>query len=172
MIWLKLKKEYLNAQKDFIIRGIYNSPINSSYTKSNDNDMFEEIQNKIMTFSPNDYILLGGDFNARVGNMQDYIDENDEDVELLNLPQNYQIDRYKRPRSNQYQHKNTYGEKLIELAISSGMKILNGRTLGDFMGKYTYIGYNGISTADYVLGSENLIMQNDMYSCSLVTTDQ
>ena len=164
MIWLKLKKEYLNAQKDFIIGGIYNSPINSSYTKSNDNDMFEEIQNKIMTFSPNDYILLGGDFNARVGNMQDYIDENDEDVELLNLPQNYQIDRYKRPRSDQDQHKNTYGDKLIELAISSGMKILNGRTLGDFMGKYTYIGYNGISTVDYVLGSENLIMQNYIHS--------
>ena len=80
--------------------------------------------------------------------MQDYIDENDEDLALLNLPQNYQIDRYQKPRSNQDQHKNTYGEKLIELAISSRLKFLNGRTLGDLMGKYTYIGYHGISTVD------------------------
>ena len=66
MIWLKLKKEYVNADKNLIIGGIYNSPINSSYTKSNDSDIFEEIQNKIMNFSQNNYVLLGGDFNARL----------------------------------------------------------------------------------------------------------
>ena len=44
------------------------------------------------------------------------------------------------------------------------MKILNGRTLGDLMGKYTYVGYNGLSTVDYVLGSENLLMKNQVHS--------
>ena len=164
MIWIKIKKEYLNIDRNLIIGGIYNSPINSSFTKTNDTDMFNKIQEKIMTFSPDDYIMLGGDFNARVGNMQDFIDENDEDIEFLNLPQNYQIDRYKKFRSNQDQHKNSYGEKFIELAVTSKMKILNGRILGDLLGKYTYIGYNGISTVDYVLGSENLLMKNFIHS--------
>ena len=164
MIWLKIKKEYLNMNENFIIGGIYNSPINSSYTKSNDVDIFEKIQDKIMTFPKKDYILVGGDFNARVGNMQDFIEEDEDDLEFLDLPQNYQIDRFKKLRSNQDQHKNTYGHKLIELAISSKMKILNGRTLGDLMGKFTYIGYNGISTVDYVLGSENLLLQNYIHS--------
>ena len=80
------------------------------------------------------YVLIGGDFNARVGNMQDYIEENEEDLNFLNLPQNYQFDKYKIPRSNQDQHKNEYGLKLIELALSSNMKILNGRIIGDIMG--------------------------------------
>ena len=70
----------------------------------------------------------------------------------------------KKLRSNQNQHKNTYGEKLIDLAISSNMKILNGRILGDLMGKYTYIGYNGVSMVDYVLGSETLLMQYHYHS--------
>ena len=148
MIWIKIKKEYLNTDKNFIIGGIYNSPINSSFTKTNDIDIFDKIQDKFLTFSPNDYIMCGGDFNASVGNMQDFIEENDDDVELLNLPQNYQIDRYKKLRSNQDEHKNTYGDKLIELAVTSKMKILNGRILGNLLGKYTYIGYNGISTVD------------------------
>ena len=164
MIWFKIKKEFLNINQDVIIGGIYISPINSSYTKSSDIDIFEKIQEKIMTFSQNDYVLFGGDFNARVGNMQDFIEENDEDIELLNLPQQYQIDRYKKLRSNQDQHKNAYGEKLIELAISSKMKILNGRILGDLLGKYTYLGYNGISAVDYVLGSEKLLMENYIHS--------
>ena len=118
MIWLKVKKEYLNAEKNLIIGGIYNSPINSTYTRRNNYDIFEKIQEKIMSFSENNYVLMGGDFNARVGNMQDFIDENDEDIEILNLPENYQISRYKKLRNNQDQHKNNYGEKLIELVIN------------------------------------------------------
>ena len=57
MIWIKMKKEYLNIDKNFIIGGIYNSPINSSFTKTNDIDIFRKIQDKILTFSPNDYIM-------------------------------------------------------------------------------------------------------------------
>ena len=44
------------------------------------------------------------------------------------------------------------------------MKILNGRILGDLLGKYTYIGYKGVSTVDYVLGSESLLMLDHIHS--------
>ena len=53
MIWFKIKKEYLNIDKALIIGGIYISPINSSFTKSNEIDMFSNIQDKMMTFSQN-----------------------------------------------------------------------------------------------------------------------
>ena len=85
---------FKNVDSNLIIGGIYNSSINSSYTKSNDIDIFDKLQDKIMTFSQKDYVIFGGDFNARVGNMQDYIEEN-EDINFLNLPQSYQIDKYK-----------------------------------------------------------------------------
>ena len=164
MIWIKIKKEYLNTNHNFIIGGVYNSPINSSYTKRQDKDLFVKIQNKLQTFPLDEYIIIGGDFNARVGNMQYFIEESDEEKALLNLPENYIISRYKKVRCNQDQHKNTFGEKLIDMATSTNLKILNGRIIGDLSGRYTYIGYNGLSTVDYVLGSENLLNNKHVHS--------
>ena len=35
------------------------------------------------TFSPNDYIIIGGDFNPRTGVLPDYIHENHKDINFL-----------------------------------------------------------------------------------------
>ena len=74
------------------------------------------------------------------------------------------MSQFKKFRCNQDQHKNSFGEKLIDMATSTNLKILNGRTLGDLEGRYTYVGYNGLSTVDYVLGSENLLLRNHIHS--------
>ena len=44
------------------------------------------------------------------------------------------------------------------------MRILKGRTPGDFQGKVTYIGYNEVSTIDYTLASEIFIMRKYIHS--------
>ena len=111
-----------------------------------------------------DYVILGGDFNARTNKIPDYANENDKDTTFLTLPENYKLDEFTKSRNNQDIHTNTYGEKLIDFAISTKMRILNGRTLGDFLGKFTYIGYNGVSVVDYVLASENFLMKNYIHS--------
>ena len=129
---------------------IYNSPINSSYTKKHTNDFYCELQNKLTTFSSNEYVLIGGDFNARTGILRDYIYEDESDKTFISLPDEYEIDQFTRKRNNQDIHTNSYGEKIIDFSISTKMRILNGRTLGDFQGKFTYIGYNGVSTIDYI----------------------
>ena len=160
MIWIKLNKDFLNQKENLFIGAVYISPINSSYTKNNDEDTFTKIQDKILTINQDDFIIIGGDFNARTGNLQDDVKESEKERELLNLPNNYKISSFTKARCNQDQHKNTYGDKLIDITTSSNMKILNGRTLGDLEGRYTYIGYNGLSTVDYVLGSENMLTNN------------
>ena len=164
MIWIKIRKEYLNTDRNLFVGGIYNSPINSTYTKARDEDLFLEIQNRMLTVAQNEFVIVGGDFNARVGNMQDHIEESEEEKELLNLPDIYTMSQFKKLRCNQDQHKNSFGEKLIDMATSTNLKILNGRTLGDLEGRYTYVGYNGLSTVDYVLGSENLFLRNHIHS--------
>ena len=50
MTWFNIKTEYLNTDEKLVIGGVYNSPINSSYTKLNDLDIFDEIQEKMLTF--------------------------------------------------------------------------------------------------------------------------
>ena len=167
MLWIKLNKILLNLDQDLCIGTVYNSPINSSYTKTQESDFYFNLQEKMTTFSPNDYIIIGGDFNARTGVLPDYIHENHKDINFLNLPESYNIDKFTKTRNNQDLHINSYGEKLIDVTISTKLRILNGRTLGDLMGKFTYTGYNGVSVVDYILASENFIMKNYIHSFSI-----
>ena len=116
------------------------------------------------TFSSNEYVLIGGDFNAWTGIRRDYIYEDESDKTFISLPDEYEIDQFTRKRNNQDIHTNSYGEKLIDFSISTKMRILNGRTSGYFQGKFTYIGYNGVSTIDYILASERFLMRKYIHS--------
>ena len=49
------------------------------------------------------------------------------------------------------------GNQVNELCISSRMRILNGRTLRDYFGKFTCQKPTGASVADYMLASEELL---------------
>ena len=140
------------------------SPIDSSYTKRQTQDFYDVLQNKLITFPKDEYTIIGGDFNARTGTMKDFICENEADKIFLNLPDDYETDKFTSTRNNQDIHINPYGEKLIDLCIASRMRILNGRTIGDLQGKFTYFGYNGVSTNDYVIASENFLRQKHIHS--------
>ena len=167
MLWIKIYKKGINTEKDLNIGVIYNSPINSSYAKTQTSDFFLELQTKMTSFTQNDYVIIGGDFNARTGTMSDFIVENNKEIHTLNLPDNYCIDELKNVRNNQDHITNAYGGHLVDFCISTKMKIMNGRTLGDFIGKYTYIGYNGVSVVDYVLASETFLMTDHVNSFSV-----
>ena len=169
MLWIKLDKEGLNIEKDLYIGTVYNSPISSSYTKKQNLDFFTDLQTKIASLTNNDYLIIGGDFNARTAKIPDYIDENHNEIEFLNLPNTYCIDNFKKIRNNQDEHTNSYGAQLIDFCTSTNIKILNGRTLGDFTGKYTYIGYNGLSVVDYALASENFLQTDHIQSFTVDT---
>ena len=99
MLWIKLNKILLNLEQDLYIGTVYSSPINSSYTKTLESDFYFNLQEKMTTFSPSDYIIIGGDFNARTGVLPDYIHENHKDINFLNLPESYNIDKYTKTRN-------------------------------------------------------------------------
>ena len=164
MLWIKIKNNYLNLDKDLYIGTIYNSPINSTYTKKLDLDFYQTLLDKMTSFSRNDYVLIGGDFNSRTGTIPDYVNESENDTNFINLPQEYDFDKFTKTRNNQDIHINSYGEKLIDFTITTKMRILNGRTLGDYIGKFTYIGHNGVSVVDYVLASEAFLLRNYIHS--------
>ena len=164
MLWIKIKKNNTNLDKDLYLAAIYNSPNNSSYNKKETTHFFDILQDKMTEFSPTDYIIIGGDFNSRTGTLTDYATDHEKDSNFLNLPNDYELDKFTRTRNNQDIHTNSYGEKLIDFTISTKMRILNGRTIGDFIGKFTYIGHRGVSVIDYVLASENFLLKNYIHS--------
>ena len=61
------------------------------------------------------------------------------------------------------------GKELIDLCFASYLYILNGRTFGDILGKYTCFLYNGNSVIDYCMVSESLFRKN-ILSCSRCQT--
>ena len=65
-------------------------------------------------------------------------------------------------RDLNYYYYCTRGKELLDICISSRLRILNGRTFGDFMGKFTSYHYNGNIVIDYCLMSEKK-MQNIIY---------
>ena len=46
---------------------------------------------------------------------------------------------------------NSFGLKLIQLCIESGLRILNGRHKDNFPNDFTYCGPNGYSVIDYII---------------------
>jgi hypothetical protein len=52
---------------------------------------------------------------------------------------------------------NNHGKQLIDICKNTDMKILNGRTNGDSLGRPIFHGKNGTSTVDYIICNQDLI---------------
>ncbi|CAG2201512.1 unnamed protein product [Mytilus edulis] len=99
-----------------------------------------------------------GDLNARVSNHLDFIsDENNIHDDLLNLlPDDYLGDSHIY-RNSLDKVLNPHGKQLIDLCITSRLRILNGRFVGDLFGNVTCYKHNGSSTVDYALSDMDLM---------------
>ena len=154
ILWIKIGKDSLNNKSNTYIACIYNSPKNSTYTKENECNVLQLIQEQIAKFSEKGQIIIGLDFNSRKGTKADFIVEDRKDLDFL--PECYELDTFTTHRNNEDVSLNSYGEQLIQLCIASQSRVLNGRTRGDLQGHFTYLSYQGCSTVDLVLASEKI----------------
>ena len=109
----------------------------------------------IHKYSTQGQILLLGDFNARTGTLNDFI-ENDAD-DFLTMNNSYIRDKHFPKRNNADYTVNKVGGEILRLCIGNRLRILNGRLTGDFDGKYTSYQTNGATTVDYAIASEDLL---------------
>ncbi|XP_006822537.1 uncharacterized protein LOC102802199, partial [Saccoglossus kowalevskii] len=122
-----------------------------------DVDLFSYLEKDILQFSLKGDVLLVGDFNARIGSLDDRID----DSKNMHLPlPSYYINDNLGNRNTMVVNSscciNKFGKKIIQLCIDCNLIILNGRTIGDSTGKYTCHTPQGSSTIDYGITSKNL----------------
>ena len=71
-VWIEIDKKFFTKLDDNILLCIaYNPPVNSQYYKD---DLIEDIRNDILDLTCNHStsVMIIGDFNARIGNLQDY----------------------------------------------------------------------------------------------------
>ncbi|CAG2202169.1 RAB1A [Mytilus edulis] len=155
-LWLKLNKNFFGFVHDIYLCALYIPPFSSSHY---DNDL-DFLENEISTFSMNGQIVLIGDLNARTGQRADFIVNDSDHINNFDgfdlLPENYITDS-EINRNNQDTSVNTVGTKLLDLCLSSRLRLLNGRFLGDSLGYYTYMSSSGFSTVDYAVVSERLL---------------
>ena len=155
MLWVKLSRNFTHRQKEIYIGVLYLSPANSSYIQRQDMDVFSLLENEVAKYAQLGDILLMGDFNARTACENDYIN-NDGDNAFVPLPDVYVPDLPMPSRRSHDMVVNTYGRKLLELCKCSSLRLLNGRKLGDSLGKFTCHEYGGSSTIDYMLTNPSL----------------
>ena len=145
-----------NPDKDLVIINVYDSPPTSSYkqTRSYVDSTLDQLIAFITTL-PDAEVLVTGDFNARCA------DKNYEATDEINNWVNsrgvsklsyHEVSN----RISEDKVLNSRGKNLLDVIGSIGLTILNGSVLGDIAGKYTCHLYNGSSTVDYILTSQNL----------------
>ena len=90
-------------------------------------------------------VFVGSDFNSRIGTQNDFIIENEKDLNYL--PQGYELDTIRSVRNNQDTSVN--GQQLLDLYIETKLKILNGRKRGDLQAldiyRFSWLQYSRFS---------------------------
>ena len=128
--------------KDLFICFSHITPENSTFSQSNV-DQFENLNHDILSYYDKGDILLCGDFNGRVLTLQDFV-VNDSDSRNWIDDNEYCIDNC-RIRSSLDNVLTGRGRHIIDLCVESRLRILNGRTLGDLQGNYTFHNSQGSS---------------------------
>lgn len=153
---MKLVKTFFGFTHDIYLCAVYVPPITSSHYE-NDLQILEE---EICSLSNKGKILLIGDFNYRTAENPDFMVDDSSTINLFDgkdiLPDDYKSDITIK-RNNQDRTVNAQGLNLLDLCLSSGLRILNGRYLEDSLGYYTCITNTGYSTVDYALITESLL---------------
>jgi hypothetical protein len=169
IVWLKLCKIFFNTPFNIYIAVTYVSPINSSFTCQRD-DMFSILEQDVCKYSSMGKCIILGDFNARTAQANDFI-INDGVKYLTDFTCEYQKDIYMY-RENKDKHAvDTYGGKLLEFCKGSGLRILNGRCLGDTDGQFTCYSPTGApSLIDYALAHCDIVPKIRIVKVSSLTT--
>ena len=159
IIWVKISKTFKGLNRDLLLGTVYISPKTSEVNKRDSaTDTLEVLYQQVSNFNEEDTIILGGDFNARIGNSVGRVTEELEfpgDRETgTTLMDERENDLSVRERVSEDKKINAQGQDFNDFCTSTDLCVLNGRTIGDLGGKLTYIGQRGCSTVDFALASK------------------
>ncbi len=155
-LWVKVDKVGFDMNRDLYICSSYLIPEKSSIFSWKDIDVCSLLEQDVARYSKLGNIHLGGDLNSRTGLLKDFINNDDRDKNLQ-LPGDYTPDSVAPTRRNSDIIINNYGRWLIDTCIASNLCILNGRTTGDLLGKFTCYKTIGQSTVDYHIVNKELL---------------
>ena len=154
-IWIKLKKDFFQLSEDIFICFVYDNPKNSTY--STKQDTLQEVKEGVAKYRNQGKTLIIGDLNGHTNIKPDY-NPMDDFNKYIPLPENYTIDLPLSRNNQDSRPPDTRGKDILELCKSSGLRIVNGRKIGDLLGRGTFLDTRSKipSTIDYVLAEKEL----------------
>ena len=154
LLWIKIGSQFSGLPKNLFVGVVYACPASSSFAARND-DIFELLQNDLAKYRGLGYCVFGGDFNGRTRTELDYLELDAADEHSSS---NLDDDHVMLRRRNMDQSSpDSQGKSLLETCRITGMRILNGRLLGDSSGRYTCYSHIGTpSTIDYICADERI----------------
>jgi exonuclease III len=159
IIWVKLCKYFFDLQDDIFVCFLYIPPSNSVYFNLVDTDYFELLEYNIRKYSDNGKVAVIGDLNARCGSRSDILEPStifDRFIHVIEQDDNENYINILPVRKSMDTITNSSGMKLIDILLSTDLKIVNGRCKSDEVGNFTYISNNGNSLIDYAILSQDL----------------
>jgi exonuclease III len=146
----------------FTIINTYDSPENSSYkakrnTKGCSAEPVPSTLELILEFRAKNEnlgeIMLLGDLNARIGQNNTVFEEDVAELDDGIAPPSYPKSMIRASKDTTV---NTRGKQLLDFLACNKLSVLNGCTLGDVLGEFTSVNYNGCSVVDYISATPNL----------------
>ena len=161
IMWVKIPSSHSRHPCPIYLGFVYISPSCSTYTRSQQQDAWEVLNDEVSLHRTNGTCILMGDFNARVGTECDYIAS--DDARFNQTPAGYTSDTFVVPRQNRDRTHNAHKDKLLDICIASGLRILNGRTMGDCFGELTCHRKNGSSAIDLCLVAPDILNKVEFF---------
>ncbi len=156
-LWVKLDKHFFGLDTDIYMCNAYIVPRDSPYFTHQDTDVMSILRQEINKYALMGDILLIGDLNSRIGLFQEPNNDTEEivrDTDYASMSSDQA--RIAPFRDNQDRCTNANGQELISILNACNLLTVNGRTVGDLSGKFTYHGPNGSSAIDMVIISPEL----------------
>ncbi|XP_063447953.1 uncharacterized protein LOC134727502 [Mytilus trossulus] len=136
-------------------------------------DVFDILQVQIESLYNIGTVAVLGDLNGRVGLKPDYLLNDFLDPLLQDNISfiDYENDRqdFVQRHSEETKAPNSFGQRILQLCKSSGLRICNGR-FGEDSGKITFNNKNGCSVIDYLLLSENMFKIVKSFNVGMFTS--
>ena len=163
IMWVCFKANYFtNLTHDMYIALVYARP---NTFREND-PLYTTLMGEIIKYANKGTVSLMGDFNARVGTLDDFFEESQSDH--IPLPNTYTFDVVDKRRNSDYKT-NVCGIQLLELCKAAELRIVNGRTAGDNVGSYTCYRPAGKSVVDYFIVPSGMLNDIIYFKVDMIT---
>lgn len=146
----RLSKRLFGSERDVLFVGLYSHPVGSPFYEQKDYDctlkLLEQFLLARLESGEDEYLLIGGDLNARIGDWSFDIQRDQED----DLVHTFE-------RKSKDSVINNFGKLLIQLCFMFEVVPLNGLVDEEFDDNFTFLSERGNSTIDFFLSSVDFV---------------